>query len=157
MSLHEKNGRCMKRMEEATWVTDSSCLKLQVIAWWTPTLEGHTKIATLHPPSLPPSHVLKTSVIPQILPVLRQRTDIAVALCQAMWNESFPSLFWRIQITENILWKKICSGVCQHNCKENIILISKASMQLLSLAHSFSQVPTMVYASANLTQHYTIL
>lgn len=55
----------MKRMEEATWVTDSSCLKLHIIAWWTPTLEGHTKIATLHPPSLPSSHILNTSVIPQ--------------------------------------------------------------------------------------------
>lgn len=138
----------MQRMEEAIGVTDSSCLKLQVVAWWTPALEGHTKTPTLHPFSLSSSYILNTSIIYQILPVIRESTDIAVALCRAMPNETFPSLLWRIQITENILCKKrIHYSVCQPNCKKNIILPFKACTQLLHLAHSFSQVPTRFFNS----------
>lgn len=55
------------------------------------------------------SHMGHRLYLPQIASrcmMNKSGRDIAVALCQAMLNESLPSLFWRIQIKQNILWGK---------------------------------------------------
>lgn len=46
---------------------------------------------------------------------------------------------------KHTLEKRICYGVCQPNHKENIILISKASMQLLYLGSQLQSGPYKVY------------